>query len=296
MGKTGIQWAQNPDGTPGEVSNPVVGCTWKSPGCTNCYARVTHDKRFLAWKRGNWPDAPAQYHKPFKKVQLLPERLEQYAKWRKPRRVFVNSMSDLFHEDVPGEFINQVWQAMFNTKRHTYIILTKRPERLLEWTERKARATGWPMREIWPSWMQVGASVENQEMAERRVSLLMQTQAQVQLLSLEPLLGDVDLSPWLVFDRQHEKAEWSLAHYGKSQPLSWLIIGGESGKRARPMDLTWAQSLVQQGQAAGVPVFVKQMGQVWARANGAKERHGGEMSEWPEALRVREWPESEAAS
>src|SRR5690348_14696881 len=169
-GKSPIQWTD-------ASWNPVVGCKRVSAGCDHCYAFQLHDQRHIAWKRGRWDAAPKQYRLPFSKVQLLPERLNDPLRWRKPRRVFVNSMSDLFHEDVPGEFINQVWNTMRNAKQHTYQILTKRPERLLEWTQTKARATGWPINEIWPDWIWLGVSVENQAAADERIPVLLETPA-----------------------------------------------------------------------------------------------------------------------
>ena len=295
-GKSGIQWTAGDDGAQGYVWNPVVGCTRVSAGCNHCYAFALHDQRHIAWKRGRWPSAPAQYHQPFSHVQLLPDRVDDPYHWRKPRRVFVNSMSDLFHPYVPASFINEVWMTMFHARRHTYQILTKRPERLREWTEGKALATGWPIEDIWPDWMWLGVSVEDQAAADERIPLLLQTPARVRFLSCEPLLGPVDLSPWLVYPGEYDKAECSLALYGRSQPLSWVIIGGESGKHARAMNPRWALSLVEQCHAAGAPVFVKQLGTELAYLYSLKDRHGGDITEWPpdfDKVRVREWPHSE---
>src|SRR5258706_704857 len=110
--------------------SPVVGCKRVSAGCDHCYAFQLHDQRHVAWKRGRWPGAPQQYHKPFSQVQLLRERLSDPLKWRKPKLVFVNSMSDLFHVDVPDEFIAEIFAIMAMTPQHTYQVLTKRPERI----------------------------------------------------------------------------------------------------------------------------------------------------------------------
>lgn len=295
--------------------SPIVGCDRVSAGCDHCYAATVHNRRYLAWKRGTFPTAPAQYHQPFwgagGGVQLMPERLDAPRHWRKPRRVFVNSVSDLFHPDVPGEFINQVWNTMFNVKRHTYQILTKRPERLLEWTQRKAAYTHWPIEDIWPSWIWLGVSVENQRAADERIPLLLQTPAAVRFLSCEPLIGPVSLSRYIGAFNENVTEEFEEAHgwrydawsggfigsprrgsipYDPRCGLDWCIVGGESGAHARPMDLSWAESLVEQCRDAEVAVFVKQLGQVWARANSTKERHAGDPAEWPEHLRVREWP------
>jgi protein gp37 len=284
-GKSGIQWTAADDGTPGYTWNPVVGCKRVSAGCDHCYAFQLHDQRHIAWKRGRWDAAPKQYHLPFSKVQLLPERLEDPLHWRKPRRVFVNSMSDLFHEDVPGEFINQVWMTMRNAKQHTYQILTKRPERLLEWTQKKARATGWPINEIWPNWMWLGVSVENQAAADERIPLLLETPAAVRFLSCEPLLGPVNIGMRPGYLYPAVVRQWPI------DDLNWIIVGGESGPHARRLELSWVESLVDQCRMARVAAFVKQLGTRWAVEHRAHDRHGGDMSEWPEHLRVREYPE-----
>lgn len=288
-GKSPIQWTQT-------TWNPVVGCKRVSAGCDHCYAFALHDKRHVAWKRGTFPTAPAQYHKPFSQVQLMPERLDDPLHWRKPRMVFVNSMSDLFHEDVPGSFINDVWMTMRNAKRHTYQILTKRPERLLEWTRTKANATGWPIGEIWPRNVWLGVSVENQQAADERIPILLEAPAPVRFLSCEPLLGPVSLYPYLT--AQPGSLGVELRGVGLSGSvyvpgIHWVIVGGESGPHARVMALPWAYMLQQQCDVAGVPLFVKQLGTVWAKEHHAKDHHGGDMEEWPEHLRVREFPQSD---
>lgn len=124
MGKTNIAWAN-------EVWNPVVGCTRLSEGCDKCYAFALHDRRHVAWKRGRWPAAPEQYHLPFSHVTLHPERLDEPLHWRKPRRVFVNSVSDTFHDQVPDVFIDRIFATMARSPQHTYQLLSKRPERML---------------------------------------------------------------------------------------------------------------------------------------------------------------------
>src|SRR6185312_6745370 len=159
--KSPIQWTASDDGVQGYTWNPVVGCTRVSAGCDHCYAFALHDQRHIAWKRGRWPSAPEQYHQPFSKVQLLEERLGDPMRWRKPRRVFVNSMSDLWHDSVPDEFIEQVFGVMAKTPRHTYQILTKRPARMLDWMKRRTNAhvlrmlgelaymLAWPLPNVW---------------------------------------------------------------------------------------------------------------------------------------------------
>ncbi|HZC06483.1 MAG TPA: phage Gp37/Gp68 family protein [Ktedonobacterales bacterium] len=297
-GKTGIAWTD-------ASWNPIVGCTRVSKGCNHCYAFQLHDQRHIAWKRGRWDSAPAQYHQPFSRVQLLEDRLADPLHWRKPRRVFVNSMSDLFHPDVPGSYITRVWVTMRNAKQHTYQILTKRPERLLEWTQAQARMSGWPINDIWPDWIWLGVSVEDQAAADERIPLLLQTPAAVRFISTEPLLGPVNLRPWL-FDWTTVN-KWS---DGTDAPrLDWVIIGGESGPHARPIvpqpvdmsDYLHTQLCIhalrdvkRQCEDAGVPVFMKQFGAVLAKRLGYRDRHGANTAEWSHTLMAtlykREWP------
>ncbi len=185
--KSKIEWTD-------EVWNPVTGCTKVSQGCKNCYAKRLHDMRHKAYVEGK--RLPVQYAMPFDVVQIHPERLEDPLHWKKPQRVFVNSMSDLFHPGVPDEFIGRVWSRMLECPRHTFMILTKRPaemadvvHRLVEECKRKELRNA---DNIW-----LGVSVENQQAADERIPLLLQTPAAVRFVSCEPMLGAVDLSPWL---------------------------------------------------------------------------------------------------
>ena len=273
---TKIEWTER-------TWNPVTGCTKVSPGCDHCYAEGIA-RRFAGGKA-----FPNGFD-----VTLHPERLDAPLRWRKPARVFVNSMSDLFHDDVPDEFIAHVWATMALTPQHTYQVLTKRHGRmrslLVNWRDNgfgdaiaaamfalpgPGRIIQWPLPNVW-----LGVSVEDQKRAELRIPALLDTPAAVRFLSCEPLLGPVDLKPWMVFSETTLTME--LAHR-----LQWVIVGGESGPGARPMGLDWAQYLVGQCQRTGVPVFVKQLGS----AHGPSK--GGDMDTWPESLRVREYPESE---
>lgn len=223
---TAIEWTDT-------VWNPVTGCSKVSEGCRNCYAFALHDMRHKAFQEGK--KLPQQYAKTFNEIQLFPERLLEPMKWRKPRKVFVNSMADLFHPDVPFEFIDKVFAAMTLSPKHTFQILTKRPERMQEYMNthdrdeaigqtammlyeqfggkgdcslaaglihgpgRVTNLPGVPERpEAWPLpnvWL--GTSVENQKAADERIPLLLQTPAAVRFLSCEPLLGPVDLSQYL---------------------------------------------------------------------------------------------------
>jgi protein gp37 len=222
-------------------------------------ARRGRSRRLTSVERCSRIGAAAAFHD----VMTHEDRLDQPLRWTKPRKVFVNSMSDLFHEDVPDAFIDRVFAVMALAPQHTFQILTKRAERMREYmsgrrTRRGDRAVrpherrapriakgsySWPLPNVW-----LGVSVENQHFADERIPLLLQTPAAVRFISAEPLLGPVDLAHWLDDIPSG------------SRRLDWVIVGGESGPGARPFDLAWARSIVQQCQAAGVPVFVKQLG------------------------------------
>lgn len=243
--------------------NPVTGCTRVSEGCRNCYIERTPAFRIQRRKFEHGTTG----------VQLHPDRLDQPLKWKRPRRIFVNSLSDLFHEDVPDEFIARVFQVAALTPEHTYQILTKRPERMLKWaTDESARALvieaegdadwkavpwlhSWPLPNIW-----LGVSIENQKTAGERIPLLLQTPAAVRFVSAEPLLGPVSFrwAQWEPLSRDRVTN-----HLDGLRRLDWIIVGGESGPGARPMHPDWARSIRDQCQAAGVPFFFKQWGE-WA--------------------------------
>ncbi len=350
---TSIEWTE-------ATWNPVVGCSRVSKGCERCYAERVAHRGMQAAHRGltvmgrkgpRWNG----------KVRTLPERLEQPLRWRKPRRVFVNSMSDLFHESVPFEFIAAVFGVMAASPQHTFQILTKRdPRRFFEWLKAegegcaslsddgspmtvaciieaqrqdrrffsevppnglgRVRSEGdrdpWPLPNVW-----LGVSVENQETADQRIPWLLECPAAVRWVSYEPALGPVDFSRWLDAKRfacprcgkhpnECEDPDVCAASPG-GWALDWVVIGGESGPGARSFDLAWARSTIEQGCAAGVPVFVKQLG-AEPRATVVRDgertdtcdddwryilltkrdRKGGDTSEWPEDLRVREYPRS----
>jgi len=253
MAKTKIEWADR-------VWNPVTGCTKVSEGCRNCYAELMAS-RF--WKDRKFSD-----------VRIHPERLGQPLDWGKPARIFVNSMSDLFHKDVSFEFIDEVFYIMRVADQHTYIILTKRPEIMLKfiaWQKKNSVKFDWKTahKNIW-----LGVSVEDQKTADVRIPLLLQTPAAVRFVSCEPLLGPVDLgdgyTSWLTCngplpgsDICCEKFEVSFDHF---HGIDWVIAGGESGKNARPMHPDWVRSIRDQCEDAGVPFFFKQWGE-WAPVN-----------------------------
>ena len=215
---TKIEWAE-------ETWNPVTGCTKVSPGCKHCYAE-TQAERFRGTKA-----FPNGFD-----LTLKPERLEQPQRWKKPRRIFVNSMSDLFHEGIHDQYIILTYEIMRSTTRHEYLVLTKRAERMREMLTTGLGVYMHP--NIWH-----GVSVENQDYALRRIPDLCDVPSPIRFLSCEPLLGPLDLTPWL-------------------DQLQWVIVGGESGRGKRPIDLDWAREIRDQCAADGVPFFMKQVDKV----------------------------------
>lgn len=199
--------------------NPVTGCTKVSPGCAHCYAE-TFAERF----RG----VPAHPYERGFDLQLRPERLEQPLTWTQPRMIFVNSMSDLFHEEIPVPYVREVFEVMRKANWHTFQILTKRSERMLEVAPRLH----------WPNNVWMGVSVENQRWT-CRIEDLRKVPAKVRFLSCEPLLGPLRLN---------------------LEGIQWVIVGGESGPRARAMQPEWVRDIRQQCRAAGVAFFFKQWG------------------------------------
>lgn len=276
--------------------NPVVGCSVISPGCTNCYAmkmagrleamgspiytgHTTKTKAGFVWNgkvsESNWGQV------------ILP------LSWKRPRRVFVNSMSDLFHKDMPTETIERVFAVMALTQRHTYQVLTKRPDRMraeaerigksIDILERHAREMGWtlkfeglglvpwPLPNVW-----LGVSVEDQARADERRGPMQEIAAKgwTTYVSYEPAIGEV---AWIGWDFP-----------------KWIIIGGESGPGARPFNLDWMRSTLRWCRCHDIAAFCKQLG---ARPRGnamraliLKDRKGGNWDEWPTDLRVREFP------
>ena len=281
MSDTTIEWTD-------KTWNPVSGCTKVSAGCKNCYAERVFPRAYHRDIELSGSDQPRR--RDFTDVRIHPDRLDQPLRWRKPARVFVNSMSDLFHEDVPDDFIFQVYRVMGHARQHTFQILTKRPQRMLE-LQTRWRDAGTPIANVW-----LGVSCEDQKTADERIPLLLQTPAAVRFVSAEPLLGPIDFIG--------KDAQGSALHpYERDAKLDWLIIGGESGPNARPFNLQWGRDIIEQCKAANVPVFFKQVGsnsfytQEVGTAKGEgfrfhdiNDRKGGDPAEWPEDLRVREFP------
>ena len=278
---TKIEWTHQ-SGTRGETWNPTTGCDRISAGCDNCYA-LTMAARLKAMGQAKYQaDGDPRTSGPGFGVTIHADTLDTPLRWRTPRTVFVNSMSDLFHARVPVPFIARVWSVMARTPQHTYQILTKRPERmhaivgeeldggyrLLEELHDEQEAlslydSAWPLLNVW-----LGTSIELDKYA-RRADELRQTSAAVRFLSLEPLLGPL---PSLNLDG-----------------IGWCIIGGESGPGAREMRLEWARDIMLRCYAAGVPVFVKQLGSIQGRQLGAGSK-GGDIDFFPDDLKRREFP------
>lgn len=344
------------DGSPIEWTNaswnPVRGCDKVSAGCKNCYAETFSER----WRgiKGH----------PFEQgfdLRLVPEALEKPLRWKKPRKIFVNSMSDLFHEDIPNEYIAAVFGVMAACPQHTFQVLTKRAARMREWFDwlpshydGPRTVPPWASEELrhrlasahdvlWPlPNVHLGISAENQETADARIPLLLECPAAVRWVSAEPLLGPIDLNRidatkagWRAVNGFPEPA--AISAFGKWQErpmrarlqngIDWVVVGGESGLGARACDVAWIRSIVEQCRAADVPAFVKQLGAspfdrtmpvsvpvppgtrlghicrdgVFRMAAADSEavlflkmqsRKGGDPNEWPEDLRVREFPRS----
>lgn len=339
-GRTGIQWTE-------ETWNPARGCSRVSPGCEHCYAEGIA-ARFSYPVDEKHPE-PGAFHGFARRrsngqaawtgrVELLIDNLTEPLHWRRPRRVFVNSMTDLFHERLPFEQIAAVFGVMAQARQHTFQVLTKRAERMwdffawmrdeevishhpsasmcgihamnlgaMEIDEMGLADLPWPLPNVW-----LGVSCEDQQRADERIPKLLLTPAAVRFISAEPLLEALDLR-WFTSSQSTEvpapaaTAGNERVHvYTRVRPkLDWVIVGGESGSGARPCDVQWIRGIVEQCRAAGVPVFVKQIGSnvqdsgarddTWAGPDGKRaDRKGGDPAEWLASLRVRQWPKAVA--
>jgi protein gp37 len=269
--------------------NPVTGCDRISPGCQHCYA-LTLARRLKAMGQ---PKYQADGHPPTSGpgfgVATHPQALGEPLRWRRPRRIFVCSMADLFHARVPDAFIAQVFAVMAATPQHAYQVLTKRPGRMARLVGSdafpqavfdRAAAHGvasltWPLPNAW-----LGTSVEDQQRADQRIPKLLAAPAAVRFLSCEPLLGPIDLTPWLPCHCPDGPASMPVgcavcAHSanGRLGPEhattpDWVIVGGESGPDHRPVDPDWVRRLRDQALAAGVAFFFKQWGGRTPKAGG----------------------------
>lgn len=285
---TNIEWTRGDDGSKGETWNPLAGCEYASPGCTGCYAareafgRLRGVPLYAGLAHRRTPDELPRFTG---EIRLAPERLDQPLRWKRPRRVFVNSMSDLFHPDVPDEFVGRVWSTMRDAPQHTFQVLTKRPQRMASLLSRFRTLDGgsfyigdrgdpFVLPQVW-----CGTSVENQRYADLRIPHLLATPAAVRFLSVEPLLGPVDLSAWL---------HGGFGRAGDHDEIDWVIVGGESGPRARAMHPQWVRDLRDQCTDNGVPFLFKQWGEWgparWERATHIVEMDGTRHPRYGEAI------------
>lgn len=291
---TGIEWTD-------ATWNPVRGCSRVSEGCRNCYA-----ERVAARFADPGEITIGKYPGPFAgfvhrvnghpawtgKVELIPDKLLEPLSWRKPKRIFVNSMSDLFHESLPDSSIDDIFAVMYMARQHTYQILTKRPERMREYMQagggHDARRrvqdildpidgdgsghvladelySAWPLSNVW-----LGVSVEDQGTADVRIPLLLKTSAAKRFVSYEPALGMVDFNGWL----GDPSESWSPG-------IDWVIAGGESGPGARPPAPEWFRDARDQCAAAGVPFFFKQWGEWGPTVAGGNAMKGYKYADVP---------------
>lgn len=243
MAKSSIEWT-------GSTWNPVTGCTKISPGCKHCYA----ERMAMRLQAMGQPN----YRNGFR-VTLHEHQLEAPLTWRRPQRIFVNSMSDLFHDVVPFPFIQKIFDVMQRAHWHQYQVLTKRSQRLADCSS-----------EIeWPDNVWMGVSVENADYVFR-VDHLRGTGAKVKFLSLEPLIGPL---PNL-----------------NLRGIDWVIVGGESGPKSRPMKESWVLEIRDQCAKANVPLFFKQTGRILSKELGLKSSKGSDPAELPKQFRIREYP------
>jgi protein gp37 len=313
---------------------PVIGCTRVSPGCDHCYAISVVHRGMSPQHRGLTKLRPKDASRPGVDwngtVRLQPEKLAEPLRWKKPRRVFVCSLADLFHDAVPFEYIAAVFGVMAACPQHTFLALTKRPARALEffaWLAERGdgvhgprmepdyvcwlhseKHTGPFARTAWPlPNVHLGTSVEDQQRADERIPTLLQCPAALHWVSAEPLLGPVTLAkPMHTGAGDHDRIgrkTWSNAMYH----LGWVVVGGESGPGARPFNIDWAYQLLEQARGLPTRVFVKQLGSspqivsedidqdgyvIGTRTDRLllADRKGGDMSEWPDDICVREVP------
>jgi protein gp37 len=234
---TGIEWTD-------ATCNPTTGCTPVSSGCDHCYAETLANRLLSDTYRSRLPvvDTEENRRDPFA-VRIWPDRLDQPRNWTESRRIFVNSMSDLFHADIPDAFVRRVFEVMLEQDHHIYQVLTKRPARTIRFFRNHSDllTEGRTPPHIW-----LGTSVENQEV-DHRIRHLRQVPARVRFLSCEPLIGPLDLD---------------------LGGIHWVIVGGESGPERRPIDLDWARGIRDQCRRAGVPFFFKQVGGRTPKAGG----------------------------
>jgi protein gp37 len=318
VNKTSIAWIRNPDGSQGYTWNCITGCKAISPGCAHCYAarlagtRLAHLPQYAGLtSNGHWTG----------EVRFLAEKLAEPLARKKPCSIFVCDMADLFHEAVTNEQIAAVFGVMAACPQHTFHVLTKRAKRMREWFEWIAKQDGRPaLHAAWcllsaerdsvgdggpihckygpnpdAAWplpnIRVGVTVENQQAADRDIAELLRTPAAVRFLSMEPLLepaGNLDCYVGKYCPGHHNgRSEPDMEDVGACEPgcqrgIDWVIVGCESGPRARPFHVEWARSIIQQCREAGTACFVKQI--------AVEGRLVKDVEGFPSELRVRETP------
>ncbi len=265
-GKSKIEWT-------GETWNVIRSCSRVSKGCRHCYAErqavrqcgpgKAYEGLVQMTPRGRrWTGV----------TRVVEELIEKPLYWRQPRTIFVNSMSDFFHETILPEDIERIWGVMERANWHTYQILTKRPERMANWMSRY-NITAPP--HIW-----LGVSAEDQKTFDYRVPYLFKIKASIRWASLEPLLNPITFAN--IFPHPSKEAD-------NRNKLDWVVVGGESGSQARPMEFDWVRKLRDEAAVYGIPFFFKQTGRVLARNQGYNDK-GGNPEHWPEDLRIRQYP------
>jgi protein gp37 len=334
----GISWTDH-------TWNPLRGCSRVSAGCVNCYAE-TQAARFAGVVNGK----PQPYHGLITigakgprwngMIKLVPERLGDPLHWKRPRKIFVNSMSDLFHENAPREYVASVLGVIAMSGHHTFQVLTKRPARMRELMDsitleeamyelarsnialpsramskhirdsmiEQGRDPDWEGPMCDAPWLWLGVSAEDQVTANERVPRLLATRAAVRFVSYEPAIGPIDVTSYVIRSRPVTDPELdapdgalvdgmrrSVYTWEREVGIDWIIVGGESGLGARPFDITWARAVVEQARGTGCAVFVKQLGADPYMSPGpitwpTTHSKGGDLSEWPEDLRVQEFP------
>ena len=283
--------------------NPVTGCTKVSQGCKNCYAET--------WANRKMGEFSKDKNRGFTDIICHEDKLNIPLKWKKPKKIFVNSMSDLFHEKVPFEFVREVFTVMASCSWYTFQILTKRPERMKEFfkyiNENSEELYVKPLPNVW-----LGVSVEDQKTADERIPILLKVPAAVRWISAEPLLGEIDLAHTetvtalakgflekhdidiyhnaLCGRTRYEKGSGKIAvrktDIPGSSKLDWVVVGGESGTKARPVNPDWVFKIRDDCKAAGVPFFFKQWGEykpynhfgVWKYSRQGKYKSGRDLN------------------
>ena len=266
---TKISWVQNPDGSPGETINPIVGCSPISEACRSCYAASMASR----WAFHPNPKVSERYQgvtangKWTGKLNFVPSELEKPYRWKKPRTIFVGSMTDLFHSDIDQLWLFRIFAMIWENPRHTFIFLTKRAERMFQiihghWAAGACGTpTAWPLPNLW-----LGVTCENQEQADARTPWLLQTPAAKRFVSCEPLLSKINLRS-LNYDHGICEIDALTGDHGLIRPLAgrsdaklnWVIAGCESGPKRRETNPDWIYSLLDQCQDAEVPFFLKQV-------------------------------------